>query len=124
MYIVVLHISAICATFLKIYSIICSSSPLSFVASTKAIRNILCYFTSIRVILIVLSTNSLSHTQTCTRFPILVGVGNGTYDVDSIRPDMHEPVIVLLLDILRIEVQERLDIFDFLELGFAKGGKT
>lgn len=62
--------------------------------------------------------------QSCTRFPILVGVGNGTYDVDSIRPDVHEPVVVLLLDILRRKVQERLDIFDFLELGFAKGGKT
>ena len=55
---------------------------------------------------------------------VLVGVGNGTYDVDSIRPDVHEPVVVLLLDILRRKVQERLDIFDFLELGFAKGGKT
>ena len=90
MYIVVLHISAICATFLKIYSIICSSSPLSFVASTKAIRNILCYFTSIRVILIVLSTNSLSHTQTCTRFPILVGVKwNVQFIYDYVLYDGH-----------------------------------
>ena len=62
--------------------------------------------------------------QTCTRFPTLVGVRMERTMLIPFDQTCMNPVVVLLLDILRREVQERVRHFWFSWIGLCKRRKN